>query len=401
MSSAGGHGAGGDRPASGNGVPAGAVPALAARMRERFGVHGRGQHERDQREPDQQQRGQQQRDRGGSRSVDMHDAAPHRGGGGHDRGGRKGRGRRGGEELVVPRARPDSYYGKPIIKEPVWRSPEVPGYLFLGGLAGASSVLAGFAQAAGNREQAQVSKIAAVGAIGLSGVALVVDLGRPERFMNMLRVFKPSSPMSVGSWLISAFGGASAAAAACAVTGRLPKTGAAATAGAALVGPAICTYTAALLCDTAVPAWHDAHREMPYLFAGSAASAAGGLGMMVVPAEYAGQAVRFAVLGAATELTAKTLLLRRLGEIAEPYQSGRPGRLMELAEVLTAAGLAGAVLAGRSRTANTLAGAALVASSALTRFGIFEAGRASARDPKYTVGPQRERLAAKAAAAES
>jgi formate-dependent nitrite reductase membrane component NrfD len=295
----------------------------------------------------------------------------------------------------VPRARPDSYYGKPILKVPVWRSPEVPGYLFLGGLAGASSVLAGFAQAAGNHKQAKASKIAAAGAIGLSGVALVADLGRPERFLNMLRVLKPSSPMSVGSWLISAFGGAAAASAACAVTGRLPKAGAVATAGAVVVGPTICTYTAALICDTAVPAWHDAHREMPYLFAGSAASAAGGLGMMAVPVEDAGQAIRFAVLGAATELIAKSLLLRRLGEIAEPYQSGRPGQLMEVAEVLTAAGLAGAVLAGRSRTAIMLSGAALVASSALTRFGIFEAGLASARDPKYTVRPQRERLAAK------
>jgi hypothetical protein len=135
---------------------------------------------------------------------------------------------------------------------------------------------------------------------------------------------------------------------------------------------------------------------MPYLFAGSAASAAGGLGMMAVPAEDAGQAIRFAVLGAATELTAKSLLLKRLGETAEPYQAGRSGKLMEAAEVLTAAGLAGAVLAGRSRAAIMLSGAALVASSALTRFGIFEAGRASARDPKYVVRPQRERLAAKA-----
>jgi formate-dependent nitrite reductase membrane component NrfD len=352
---------------------------LAARLRERFGVHGRGQHERDSHGQDQA-------------------GGPHDGNG--RSGGRGGRGGgRGGEQLVVPRARPDSYYGKPIIKEPVWRSPEVPGYLFLGGLAGASSVLAGFAQAAGNHKQAKASKIAAAGAIGLSGVALVADLGRPGRFLNMLRVVKITSPMSVGSWLISAFGGASAAAAACAVTGRLPKAGAAATAGAAVVGPAICTYTAALICDTAVPAWHDAHREMPYLFAGSAASAAGGLGMMTVPVEEAGQAIRFAVLGAATELTAKSLLLKRLGEIAEPYQSGRPGQLMELAEVLTAAGLAGAVLAGRSRTAIMLSGAALVASSVLTRFGIFEAGLASARDPKYTVRPQRERLAARELAA--
>ncbi len=353
------------------------MPTRAARLRERFGVHGRGQHERAREDRASEDLGAQ----------------------GQDRAGRGGRGGRGGEQLVVPRARPDSYYGKPIIKEPVWGARDVGGYLFFGGLAGASSVLAGFAQAAGNHRQAKVAKIAAVGAIGLSGVALVADLGRPERFVNMLRVAKVTSPMSVGSWLISAFGGASAAAAACAVTGRLPKAGAVATAGAALVGPGVCTYTAALICNTAVPAWHEAHREMPYLFAGSAASAAGGLGMMLVPAEDAGQAVRFAVLGAATELTAKSLLLRRLGEIAEPYQSGRPGRLMELAEVLTAGGLAGAILAGRSRTANTLAGAALVASSALTRLGIFEAGLLSARDPKYTVGPQRLRREAREKAA--
>ena len=301
---------------------------------------------------------------------------------------------------MVPRARPDSYYGKPIIKEPVWRARDVAGYLFFGGLAGASSVLAGFAQAAGNHRQAQVSKVAAAGAIGLSTVALVADLGRPERFVNMLRVFKPSSPMSVGSWLLSGFGGAAAASAACAVTGRLPKAGAAATAGATILGPAICTYTAALICDTAVPAWHEAHREMPYLFAGSAASAAGGLGMLAVPG-HAGQATRFAVLGAATELGAKSRMLRQLGETGEPYQTGRAGNLLDAAELLTVAGLAGAALGGRSRVVTVISGAALVTASALTRFGIFEAGRASARDPKYTVRPQRERLAAKAAAAQS
>ena len=178
----------------------------------RWGLHGRGQHERDQHERDQHAQD-------GS-GPDGNAGARHDGNG--RRGGRPGRGSRGGEQLVVPRARPDSYYGKPIIKEPVWGARDVAGYLFFGGLAGASSVLAGFAQAAGNHRQAKASKIAAVGAIGLSGVALVADLGRPERFVNMLRVVKVTSPMSVGSWLISAFGGASAAAAACAVTGRLP-----------------------------------------------------------------------------------------------------------------------------------------------------------------------------------
>lgn len=286
----------------------------------------------------------------------------------------------------------DSYYGRPVIKEPVWRSPEVPGYLFLGGLASASSLLAAFAQASGNDELAKACKTGAAAAIGLSSVALVADLGRPRRFLNMLRVFKVTSPMSVGSWLIAGYGPLATAAAGSAVTGRLPRAGALASAGAAVLGAGVGTYTAALICDTAVPAWHEGHREMPYVFAGSAASAAGGLGMLAVRPDAAIPAVRFAVLGAAAELAAKSLLLRRLGDQAEPYQSGRAGRLMEAGEVLTAAGLSGAVLASRSRTGAVLSGLALLAASALTRFGVFEAGRVSARDPKYTVAPQRDRL---------
>ena len=285
-----------------------------------------------------------------------------------------------------------SYYGRPVIKETIWGSPEVPGYLFLGGLAGASSMLAGFAHASGHQELARVSKTAATGAIALSAVALVKDLGRPGRFFNMLRVVKVTSPMSVGTWLITGYGPLAGAAAASALTGKLPKAGAAATVGAAALGAGVSTYTAALICDTAVPAWHDGHREMPYLFAGSAATAAGGLGMLAVAPRHAGPAVRFAVLGALTELTAKSLLLKRLGEGAKPYQQGRAGKLLEAGEVLTAAGLAGAVLASRDRTTAALSGLALLASSALTRFGIFEAGRASARDPAETIEPQRRRL---------
>ena len=302
---------------------------------------------------------------------------------------RRGKGRNG-EQPMVPRAEFRSYYGRPVLAEPVWKVPDVPGYLFLGGLAGASSVLAASAQAAGNRELARAAKAGSAAAITLSAAALVNDLGRPSRFLNMLRVFKPSSPMSVGSWLLAVYGPLSGVAAASAVTGRLPRAGTAATVGAAALGPVVATYTAALLCDTAVPAWHEGHREMPYLFAGSAASAAGGLGMLAVP-RHAGQAVRFALLGAATELAAVQLLRRRLGETAEPYQQGRTGTLMHVAEALTAASLGTALVARRHRTVTALSGAALVVASAMSRFGIFAAGMASARDPKYTIAPQRER----------
>ncbi len=310
----------------------------------------------------------------------------------------KGARRRAGAEIMVPDAEFSSYYGRPVIKEPVWRSPDVPGYLFLGGLAGASSVLAAGAQLSGYRELARAAKVSALGAISLSAAALVHDLGRPGRFANMLRVFKPSSPMSIGSWLLAGYGPVAGAAAVSELTGILPKAGTAATLGAGLLGPAIATYTAALICDTAVPAWHAGYREMPYVFAGSAASAAGGLGLLATAPADAEPARNLAVLGAAVELIAKRQLIRRLARpgsaglsLAEPYEAGTTGAILRLAEFLTAGALAGAVLGRRSRAVSALAGASLVAASAMTRFCIFQAGMASARDPKYTIVPQRRR----------
>ncbi len=308
----------------------------------------------------------------------------------------KGARRRAGAEIMVPDAEFTSYYGRPVIKEPSWEAPDVPGYLFLGGLAGASSVLAVGSQLFGYRELAKVAKVGALGAISLSAVALIHDLGRPGRFVNMLRVFKPSSPMSVGSWLLTGYGPVAGAAAVSELTGILPKAGTAATLGAGLLGPAIATYTAALLCDTAVPAWHAGYREMPYVFAGSAASAAGGLGLLATHPADAEPARNLAVLGATVELIAKRQLIRRLARsegqsLAEPYETGTTGAVLRLAEFLTAGALAGAVLGRRSRAVSALTGASLMAASAMTRFGIFEAGMASARDPKYTIVPQRRR----------
>lgn len=301
--------------------------------------------------------------------------------------------RRGGEKPVVPDATFTSYYGLPVINAPVWRSPEIPGYLFLGGLAGSSSVLAAGAALTRRPALARTARSGAATAIALSAVALVHDLGRPGRFFNMLRVFKPTSPMSVGSWLLSAYGPAAGVAALSDWTGIAPRIGLGATLGAAVLGPAIASYTAALIADTAVPAWHEGHRELPFLFAGSAATAGAGLGMLGAPCAENTPARKLAVAGALAELASANVMVHRLGFVAEPYRQGKAARLMRAGEVLTAGGLLGALFAGRSRPVAALSGAALVAASACTRFGIFEAGLASARDPRYTIIPQRERLA--------
>jgi hypothetical protein len=303
------------------------------------------------------------------------------------------RGRRGrGEQSMVPPAEFSSYYGKPVINSPVWQAPDIPGYLFLGGLAGASSLMAAGADLTGRHALSRAAKTAAAGAGGLSLLALLHDLGRPARFLNMLRVFKVTSPMSVGSWLLACYVPVAGVAALTSLTRRLPWLGAAATAGSALLGPAVTAYTAALISDTAVPAWHEGFREMPFVFAGSGASAAGGLGLLAAPVAENTPARNLALLGSALELAAAKRMEQRIGIAAEPYHEGKGGKYMKAGQILADAGVAGAVLGRRSRGLSALAGTALLASSAATRWGIFHAGLASAGDPKYTVVPQRERL---------
>jgi hypothetical protein len=293
---------------------------------------------------------------------------------------------------MVPPAEFTSYYGKPVINSPVWESPDIPGYLFLGGLAGGASLLAAGSDLTGRSVLGRAAKVGAFAGGSLSLLALVHDLGRRTRFLNMLRVFKVTSPMSVGSWILSGYVPAAGVAAVCALTGRLPRIGAAATAASALLGPAVASYTAALVSNTAVPAWHDGYPEMPFVFVGSGLTAAGGLGLLAAPVSETVPARNLAMVGAAMEMAAFERMERRIGMVAEPYSTGRGGAYVKAGKVLSILGAAGVVLGRRSRAASALSGAALIAASAATRWGIYHAGMASAADPKYTVVPQRQRL---------
>jgi Polysulphide reductase, NrfD len=289
-----------------------------------------------------------------------------------------------------------SYYGRQIVKTPVWRR-DIPAYLFSGGLAAGSALLAAGADLTGRPALRRTGRLTALGAIGAGAYFLINDLGRPERFHHMLRVAKPTSPMSMGTWILTAFGPAAAVAAASEVTGIAPGVGRAAGLAAAGVAPALATYTGVLLADTAVPSWHEAYPELPFVFAGSALASAAGVGLLGAPTGEAEPARRLAVAGAAIELAASRRLGARVGLEGQPYRLGSPGRLLRAGEALTAAGVAGALLGGRSRVVSALSGAALLAASALTRFGIFAAGVASTKDPRYTVTPQRSRLAIRSA----
>jgi hypothetical protein len=313
---------------------------------------------------------------------------------------------------MVPPAEFRSYYGRPIIKAAVWHG-DIAAYLFTGGLAAGSALLAAGGGATGRPALRRAGRISALGAIGASTYFLVHDLGRPERFLHMLRVAKPTSPMSMGTWILSAFGAAAGVAAVAeaapllpghGITGLarkvLPPLGTAGQYAAAVAAPALATYTAVLLADTATPSWHAVYPELPFLFAGSALASGAAVGLIAAPADQAGPARRMVICGAALELYAGHVVEHGNGLLSEPYRDGKAGKLMKAGRALTVLGVAGAVLGRRSRVVSALSGLSLLTASLATRFGIFEGGLASARDPKYTVVPQRERLAARAAAGE-
>lgn len=323
---------------------------------------------------------------------------------GSGRGSRPHSKARRGDRAMVPPATFRSYYGRPIVRPAPWEK-DIPAYLFTGGLAAGSALLAAGGQLTRRTALRRAGRLGALGAVGLSTYFLVNDLGRPERFVNMLRVAKPTSAMSMGTWILSAFGGAAGVAAIAEAAPMLPRrglpglvrrvlppVGAAAGLGAAAVAPALATYTAVLLADTSTPSWHAAYPELPFVFAGGAMASGAAVGLIAAPTGQAGPARRMAVLGAGLELYQAHRVENGKGLLSEPYRTGRAGSWLRAARTLTAAGALGALAGRRSRIVSALSAVALLAGSALTRFGVYEAGIASAEDPKYTVVPQRERL---------
>jgi hypothetical protein len=284
------------------------------------------------------------------------------------------------------------YYGRPVLHDPVWKK-EVPLYLFTGGLAGASSVLAAGARLAGRPGLARAARRAALGGTLVSPVLLIADLGKPSRFANMLRVVRPTSPMNMGAWLLSGYGPSAAAAAVLDTLDVLPVAARAADASAGVLGSLLTTYTGVLLADTAVPAWHDAGRDLPFVFAASAAASAGAAAAILARPADAGPARRLAVIAVVAEQAFMRRMEGRLDPlVGAPYRNGAGGRYLKAARWLGVAGGLALAGAGRRRSVGIAGGAMVLASAALTRFGVFKAGFESAGDPAATIVPQRDRV---------
>jgi formate-dependent nitrite reductase membrane component NrfD len=219
-----------------------------------------------------------------------------------------------------------------------------------------------------------------LGAIGLSiGTSLLIyDLGRPERFMNMLRVFRPTSPMNVGSWLLGATG--SLAGLSLVSTNRTADI---AGIGAGLLGIPLSGYTGVLIANTAIPVWREASRGFPILFVASGMASAGALFHLMELAERDESiARRFAIAGQAAELVATFAVQRELSrveQVSRPLTQGNSGFLWKAARALGAASLVLSLFAKRSRPVRTAAGICGTAAALSLRFAVLQAGRNSAR----------------------
>lgn len=292
-----------------------------------------------------------------------------------------------------------TYYDRPVLKEPVWIW-SIPVYFWVGGSMGAALALGGAAQLAGGEELRPLVRRCrwlATAAGAASAGLLVYDLGRPERFLNMLRVLRPTSPMSVGSWVLA---GASTLAGVAALLARrgglLGKAGDAAGLGAAALGLPLAGYTAVLLGTTAVPFWQEARRGLPVLFIGSSMSSAasffdlGGLTRRERRAVHA-----FGTAGKVVELAAMAAIehgTSRVERVGRPLHEGVSGALWTAAKALTAASLLASILPGRSRRRTLAAGLLGTAGALALRFAVVQAGKASAHDPRASFAQQRARL---------
>ncbi len=293
----------------------------------------------------------------------------------------------------IPRvaASASGYYGQPIVKPPVWTW-QIGLYLFVGGAAGMSGAiaLAGLLTGQSLDFVHLALGVAFAGAV-ISPVLLIWDLGRPTRFLNMLRVFKWRSAMSMGVWTLFLFSGF-AGAAFVLVSGwdvllqwGFPPTALrgialALVAGTALSGVILATYTGVLLGATAVPVWSAHHTLLPFHFGivglGSAAAILELLGLRLA----ALNAIAMTVAAVETGIGV-WMEIGRQGATARAIHEGTPGRLLRVAALLT-----GPVpLIFRIFDFVPMAGVCFLVGAVSSRYGWILAGRVSARDPEATI----------------
>jgi len=301
-----------------------------------------------------------------------------------------------GDGDLMPHASPETgYYGRPLLKRPQW-SREIPLYFFCGGAAGAAAIIGTAAKlAGGDPGLVRDARYLAVLGAAVSPPLLISDLGMPSRFLNMFRVFKFQSPMSMGSWTLMVFSSSAAAAAFLGswrrqCRGLFKVVEAAGEIISTITGPIVSTYTGVLLGATAIPAWNQSVGLLPLHFATSGMATAAAIlelrghespalntvGIMTALGETA--------IGASIELQRSRAL--------KPIKSGRAGWWARAGGALSGPIplilrlLARGTDEKRNARLRKIAAASAVAGSLATRIAWTQAGAPSSRDTRLLLG---------------
>ena len=301
---------------------------------------------------------------------------------------------RGVDVASGPMPRRPGYYGQPVVRPPVWTW-EIPVYFFVGGLGGMSAVIALGAVLFHHLDVVRPAVWVGAFASVLSPVLLILDLGRPHLFINMLRVFKPQSPMSMGAWILSGFG-------MCVVPGLIALelhtfhmfrgaidqilriAAEILIFGSAMFGVLLATYTGVLVGVTAIPAWFLHHRLLPIHFGaaglGSAAALLELLGHRIAPLNAIG------FFAAAVESALLIWLsLNKHGAADRAIHEHHSGWLIRIGEILN--GPLALVL--RLFGLIPLAAISFLLGAVVSRFGWIAVGRVSGCDPEAVFASQK------------
>jgi formate-dependent nitrite reductase membrane component NrfD len=302
---------------------------------------------------------------------------------------------------VVPNASPfpkpaasNSYHGNPVLKPPTWTW-QVPLYFFVGGVAGISTVIALVAHIVGYAGIIRAELLVGFAGALVSAPLLIADLGRPARFLNMLRVFKPRSPMSLGAWTLSGFSSAVGLALVChevilagygneflLVIEWLSESF------AALSGLMLASYTSVLLGVTAIPVWSENRRLVPAVFLtgalGSAAAILELLGFLIPATQFIG------MTSSAFEIVLAVTIEVRSRYVDRPLREGVVGWLTRGGSVLAGpTALLLRIFWGHNPEIRYAVAACFVAGALIARYAWIAAGRVSARDPQAVFRIQR------------
>lgn len=305
------------------------------------------------------------------------------------------------DQGIVPAAGPfpkppstTSYHGNPVLKPPTWTW-QIPLYFFVGGVAGTSALIALIAHLYGNAELVRAALWMGFAGALISPPLLIADLGRPTRFLNMLRVFKLRSAMSVGAWTLVAFSGAAAFAVVCRElmlagygTGFLVLLEWVAETFAAVTGLILASYTSVLLGVSAIPVWSENRKLVPPIFL------AGGLGSAAAILELFGfllPATQFIGIVASTVETVIAIFIELRGRYVDrPLREGAVGWVVRTGSALAGpASLLLRIFWGHNIGLRYLADVCFIAGALISRYAWISAGRVSSRDAEALFQIQR------------